>query len=690
MTRREFIRSSAVAGSGLLLAFHLPGYEPDDLPPSGAATTFSPNAWLLIDTTGSVTITVAKSEMGQGVRTALPMILSDELEADWSKIKIEQAPADPGKYGSQGTGGSSSVRRSWEMLRRAGATAREMLIAAAAKGWGVDHTTCVAEKGAVLHRASKRKKEYGQLVEIAATMPVPENPPLKDPKNFHIIGTHVTRLDLREKVNGRAIFGIDTRVPEMLFAAIARGPAPGRKLIRFDATKTKGINGIRDAVQIENSVAVIANSSWTAIRGRDSLVTQWDEGEYQGRTSAAIWKLFEESAGREGQTEHTSGDARAALARAAVKLDARYRAPFAAHVTMEPMNCTAHVTGDRCEIWAPSQTPQDAQSEAAEALGLPVDHVVVHVTLLGGGFGRRLENDYVVEAVKVSKVIGAPVKVIWTREDDMRNDFYRPATYNLLQAGLDQKGAPVAWLHRIVGPSAGGLVTGGSVPPYAIPNLLIDSHAVDTGVRSGAWRSVGYSQNCFVIESFLDEMAHAAKKDPYEYRLGLLPASSRLRGALQLAAGKSGWGTRLPAGSGRGIACVQGFGSSVAQVAEVSVSKDGSLKVNRVVCAIDCGPVVNPDTVEAQMESAIVYGLSAALKDEITVENGVISQSNFDDYEVLRLDDMPKTEVHFVPSDDSLGGIGEPGVPPIAPAVANAIFAATGKRIRSLPIRLTP
>lgn len=689
LTRREFIRTAAAAGSGFVLAFHLPGCESDGSSHAGTAGSFEPNAWLSIDRTGTTTITVAKSEMGQGVRTSLPMIVADELEQDWSKIRIEQALAEPGKYGSQGTGGSSSVRRSWDMLRRAGATAREMLVAAAAKEWSVSPDSCFAKNGTVVHGASGRTKGYGQLVDLAATMPVSQNPSLKDPKNFHIIGTPTPRLDVGEKVTGAAMFGIDARVPGMLFATLARSPVFGGKLIRFDATRSKGTPGVRDVVQIDNTVAVIASSTWAAIRGRQALAVTWDDGEYPNQSSEAIWKLFEESARLEGEVERNEGDAESALTRAAATIEAVYRAPFAAHATMEPMNCTAHVEGHRCEIWAPTQTPQDAQSEAAGALGLSVEKVTVHVTLLGGGFGRRLENDYVVEAVKVSRAISAPVKVVWTREDDMRHDFYRPATYNVLRAGLDRQGAPVAWIHRIVGPNAGGLVTGGSTPPYAIPNVRIDSHSKETGVPIGSWRSVGYSQNCFVIEGFIDELAHAARRDPFEYRRGLLPRSSRLRGVLETAAAKAGWGTPLAGGSGLGIACVQGFGSSVAQVAEVSVAKDGTFRVKRVVCAIDCGPVVNPDTIEAQMEGAIVYGLTAAMKGEITVQKGGISRGNFDDYEMLRIDEMPKVEVYIVPGSESLGGVGEPGVPPIAPAVTNAIFAATGNRIRQLPIRFT-
>ncbi len=688
VTRRTFLKSTAAAGAGLVIAIYLPESEAQALPPSQSAGAFAPNAWLSIDKSGSVTVTVAKSEMGQGVRTSLPMIVAEELEVEWSTISIVQADAEQSRYGSQGTGGSSSVRRSWDMLRAAGAAAREMLIAAAAHEWGAKAADCSAENGKVLHRATGRTKAYGDLVDAASRIPVPASPRLKDPKDFRVIGTRAPRLDLAEKINGKAGFGIDTRVAGMLFAAIARSPVFGGKLISFDEAKARSVPGVKGVVRLDDAVAVTAESTWSAFRGRDALSARWDGGSHPGESSEEIWKLFARSAMLPGTVQRKDGDGKKALTGSHTRVDAIYYAPFAAHATMEPMNCTAHVAGSRVEIWAPTQTPQSAQSEAAEVLGLPLESVTVHVTLLGGGFGRRLENDYVIEAVKVSRAVSAPVQVVWNREDDFRHDFYRPATYNVLRAGLDRQGSLIAWTHRIVGPEGGGLVTGGSYPPYAIPNITIDSRSEETGVPIGAWRSVGYSQNCFVIESFIDEIAHAARKDPFEYRRGLLSASPRLLGTLQVAASKAGWGTPLPARNGRGIACVQGFGTSVSQVAEVSVTGDGSFSVKRVVCAVDCGPVVNPDTVEAQIESAIAFGLTAAIKAEITIEQGGIKQKNFDEYDMLRMDEMPRVEVHIVPSQDSMGGIGEPAVPPIAPAVANALFAATGMRIRRLPLRL--
>lgn len=690
INRRDFLKVTSAGGAGLVIGFYLPSVSAAEIRPGEAAETFAPNAWLSIEKSGSVTITIAKSEMGQGVRTSLAMLVAEELEADWSKVRIRQATADPDKYGSQWTGGSRSVRNSADMLRKAGAAAREMLIAAAAAKWSVDKVTCYAEQNTVFHNHSGRKLSYGELTDLASVMPVPDSPTLKDRKNFHIVGKPTPRLDTRDKTNGTAIFGIDIKVPDMLYAAIARPSVFGAKLVRFNAAMAKNMNGVKQVVQIDDSVAVIATSTWMAFQGRDALSITWDEGRYANQTSEAIWRIFEEKSKLDGNVERKEGDANAAYGAAARQIEAIYRTPFVAHATMEPMNCTAFVKGDRCEIWAPSQTPQKAQSEAASVLGIPVGNVKLNVTLLGGGFGRRLESDYVVEAVKVARAIQEPVKVTWTREDDMRHDFYRPSTYNMLKGGLDNQGNPVAWMHRIIGPSAKGLVVGGSTPQYAIPNVLIDSHIEETGVPIGAWRSVGYSQNCFVIESFIDELAHAAKKDPFDFRRALLAKSSVLKGVLELAAAKAEWGKPLPAGTGRGIACVEGFGSAVAQVAEVSVSGAGELKVSRVVCAIDCGPIVNPDTIEAQMESSIVYGLSASIKSEITIEKGGVKESNFDEYDVLRMNEMPKVEVHIVPESESLGGVGEPAVPPIAPAVANAIFAATGQRIRRLPITLKP
>jgi isoquinoline 1-oxidoreductase beta subunit len=681
LTRRDFIKISAVAGTGLVLAFYLP--SKDEVLEEAA---FIPNAWLKIDTDGTVTVTVARSEMGQGVWTSMPMIVAEELDADWSKIQIVQADAHPSKYGSMSTGGSFSVRGSWQTLRTAGATAREMLLTAAAQTWGVNKSTCRAEQGAVF-QSSGKKMSYGELAEAAGKVPVPAEVPLKDPKDFKILGKPMRKLDTPLKVDGSAKFGIDIRVPGMLFASIEKSPVFGGKVVTFDATKAKAVPGVRDVIQLDVGIAVVADSTWAAFEGRKALTITWDEGRYSNQSSAAIWKSFEEASKSRGSTENYEGDAETSFDAAPTKVEAAYYAPLIAHAPMEPMNCVADVRADRCEIWAPTQSPQGAQNEAVRILGLPIDKVTVHVTLIGGAFGRRLQSDYVSEAVKVSKAAGAPVQVVWTREDDMRHDWYRPCTYNVFKAGLDKDGWPIAWLHRIVGPSSRGLVVGGSTPPYAIPNFQIESHILETGVPIGAWRSVGPSQNGYVIESFIDELAHAAKKDPFEYRRRLLSKSPRLRRALEVAAEKAAWDKRLPAGHGVGIAAVESFGSSVAEVVEASVDDKGAVQIHRIVAAVDCGPIVNPNTLAAQVEGGIVYSLSSVLKDEITIDKGRVVQGNFDDYRILTIDEMPKVEVHIIPSTEAVGGIGEPGLPPVAPALCNAIFAATGKRIRRLPIK---
>lgn len=679
-TRRSFLKVVSAGGAGLLIGIDCASHSRAESDP------FTPNVWIAIDPEGRTTITVARSEMGQGVRTSLPMIVADELDADWSKVTIEQAPADLTKYGRENTGGSSSIRNSYPLLRKAGAAARAMVVAAAARRWNVSPESCVTENGMVRHAPTGKVLGYGDLANDAAGMPLPADPPLKDPSQFRLIGKKTPRLDTPGKVAGKALFGIDMNVPGMLHAAVARPKTFGAKAVRFDDSKTKKVEGVRDVKLVGDVVAVFADSTWAAFQGRDALLVTWDEGPYARQSSEAIWKLFEEEASKEGIHDLRTGDPEAALRTAVKRLDAVYRAPFVAHAPMEPMNCIADVRAGHCEIWAPTQTPQDALDEVSSLLGLPADRILIHVTLMGGGFGRRLETDYVLEAVKLSQAASAPVKVVWTREDDMRHDFYRPATYNVFRGGLDAKGMPAAWMHTIVGPTARGLVAGGAHPVYDIPNAAVDVHIVETGVPIGPWRSVGFSQNTFVTESFIDEMAHAAGADPLHYRRALLAKSPRLLGALNLAAEKAGWEKKLPPGGGRGIALVQGFGSYVAHIAEVSVdAPSGRLSIDRIVCAIDCGPVVNPDTIEAQIEGAAAFALSAAMKDEITIAGGAVVNGSFDDYDILRINEMPKVEVHVVPSTGSIGGIGEPGVPGVAPAVCNAIFAASGKRLRRLP-----
>lgn len=682
MDRRDFLKVTSVGTAGLVLGFSIG--SPEEL---SAAGPFEPNVWLSIDPSGTVTITVAKQEMGQGVLTSLSQIVADELEADWSKVRAVQADAHPSKYGSQGTGGSSSVRTSYEKLRQAGATARMMLVAAAAERWKVPVAECAATLGAVRHAASKRELSYGQLAEEAAKQPIPSSPVLKDPRDFKLIRKRVKRLDTPAKVNGSFIYGVDVRIPGMLFATIARSPVFGGKVRSFDASKTRTVSGVVDVVQTEDGVVVVGKHTWAAIRGRELLTIDWDEGPNAGLSSATLWKDFEDALAKPGTIDRSTGDAAAAFDTAAKKIDSIYHVPFAAHATMEPMNCTAHVRGDECEIWAPTQAPQRVQSDAAKVLGLKPEQVIVHVTGLGGGFGRRLNADYGVEAVRVAKAIGKPVQVVWTREDDMTHDFYRPASVSRLQAGLGPDGKPVAWMHRIAGANSRGLVVGSAWPEYSIPNATVDFHVLNTAVPIGAWRAVGAAHNMWLVESFMDELAHAAGKDPVEYRLAILDQNPRYARCLREAAQKSGWGTPLPKGRARGIAVGIDFGTVVSEVAEVSI-ENGRIKVHRIVAAVDCGPYVNPDTIEAQVEGAIVYGLSAALYGEITLKNGRVEQANFDAYPIITLPDMPKVEVHLLESDAPMGGIGEPGLPPATPAVCNAIFALTGKRVRRLPIDL--
>jgi isoquinoline 1-oxidoreductase beta subunit len=697
LTRRDFLRSSALGGAGLVIAFYLPTKA--DMRGQGAQPPFQPNAWLQVDPQDNVTIWVGKSEMGQGVRTSLPMIVAEELDADWARVRIEPALADARKYGNQLTGGSTSVRTSWEPLRNAGAQARAMLITAAAQGWGVAPESCRTENGAVLDSASGRRARYGSLAEAAAKLPVPDKPPLKHVKDFRIIGKSLPRLDIPAKVDGSAQFGIDVRVPGMLFVVVARCPVFGGKPARFDATRAKAVKGVRAVTPISSGVAVVAESTWAAMEGRKALEITWDEGPNASLTSAEISRGFAKLAAGPAAVAREEGDAEAALKRAARTLEAVYEVPFLAHATMEPMNATADVGRGACKVWAPTQFPSMAQQVAGKIAGLPPEKVVVHITLLGGGFGRRAEADFVADAVETSKAVGAPVQVLWTREDDMQHDVYRPASYHVLRAGLDADGQLIAWTHRVVAPSIrgqrgekleGGLdhgaVDGAADLPYAIPNLHVDYVMANTPVPVGYWRSVYASQTAFANECFLDEIAVSAGKDAVELRRDLLRDAPHHKAVLELVAEKSGWGKPLAAGHFRGLAVHKSFHSYVAEVAEVSLEKDGTPRIHRVACAIDCGLPVNPAGVVSQMQSGIVYGLSAALRGKITVDKGRVQQSNFDDYQPLYFDEMPHVEAHIVPSTEPPTGTGEPGLPPIAPAVANAVSAARGQRVRRLPI----
>jgi isoquinoline 1-oxidoreductase beta subunit len=697
-TRREFLQAASAAGAGLVIGFTLPGCAP-----AVAGPPLEPNAWLRIGTDEGILVMVDRSEIGQGVTTSLPMLLAEELEADWSKIRIEFAPADPQYnnqlFGMQGTGGSSSVRAAWMPLRKAGAQAREVLIDAAAQTWGVERSECRAENGSVIHSGGRRLS-YGRLVAMAATLTVPADPPLKESRDWKVIGTRVARLDTPPKVDGTARFGIDVQVPGMLVAVVARCPVFGGKVAGFDPGQAQAVPGVRHVVQISSGIAVVADGYWPAMTGRNALAVTWDEGANAAVSSESIAALFARQATRAGAVARSAGDADRALAGAARRIEAVYQAPFLAHATMEPMNCTAHVRPDGVDIWAPTQFQTGAHQMGASIGGVAPEQVKVHTTYLGGGFGRRFELDFIQEALETSKAVGAPVKLIWSREDDIQNEWYRPASYHRMRAGLDSDNQPAAWTHRVVAPSImarlfpstvqngldGEAVEGAVEMPYAVPNVHVDYLLTDTGIPVGFWRSVNHSYNAFVVESFIDELAHAAGQDPYEYRRALLADAPRYLRVLELAATRAGWGSPPPAGQFRGIAVHRSFEAYVAQVAEVSVGADGTVRVHRVVCAVDCGPVVNPDTVEAQMQSGVVYGLTAALYGEIGIDRGRVVQSNFHDYPMLRMAEMPRVEVHIVPSSDSQGGVGEPGTPPIAPAVCNAIFAATGQRLRTLPI----
>ncbi len=706
LSRRDFLKAGALVGGGLALGFSPP------LRSLGSAAVqpeapFTPAAFVHIGADDIVTLIINKSEMGQGVYTSLPMLVAEELECDWDKLRVEAAPVDPvynhTVFGMQVTGGSTSVPTEWERMRKVGAAAREMLLAAAADTWNVKKETCRAEKGVVYH-ASGKSLSYGQLAEKAAKMPVPNEVALKEPSAFKIIGKPTRRLDTPVKVDGKAVFGIDAAVPGMLIAVVAHSPVFGGKVKSFDGEKAKAIPGVKTVVQFESGVAVVADNFWQAKKGRDALEIMWDEGLLAGLSTAGMRKDYAALVGTPGAVSRKEGDPDKAFATAAKELSAEYEVPYLAHATMEPLNCLVDLRADRCDVWTGTQFQTVDRNAAAQAAGLKPEQVELHTTFLGGGFGRRANphSDFVIQAVQVAKAVKKPVKVIWTREDDMKGGFYRPMWYDRISAALDGKGALLAWRHTIAGQSIitgtpfeqamvkNGVdeasVEGAKDIPYAIPNLLVDLHSPRIGVPVLWWRSVGHSHTAFVVEGFMDEVAHSAGKDPYEFRRALLGKRPRHRGVLELVANRAGWGGSLPADRGRGIALHESFGSFVAQVAEVSVSPSGEVQVHRVVCAIDCGRVVNPATVEAQMESAIIFGLSAALHGAITFRDGRVEQNNFNDYPLVRMDEAPVIEVYIAPSTEAPGGVGEPGTPPIAPAVANAIFAATGKRIRRLPI----
>lgn len=720
MNRRDFLQASVVISAGLTLGFYLP-FGRDRLIPKAVAETlgaaFEPNAFIRIDTDNRVIVIAKHLEMGQGTYTGLATIVAEELDADWAQIQVEGAPADATRYNNlqwgpvQGTGASSSIANSWEQLRQAGATARAMLVNAAAEEWHVPVAELSVNNGLVRHHASGKQASFGQLSEKAARIPAPTTVKLKDPKDFRYIGKQAPRKDTKAKITGAAQFTIDVKLPDLLTAVVAHPPRFGAKVKRLDPNAAKRIPGVVDVVQIPNGVAVLAKHFWSAKRGRDALQIEWDESSAFKLSSADILSRYKELAQKPGKTVRTQGDAKKSLADAAKVIEAVFEFPYLAHAPMEPLNCVVKLGKDSCEIWNGEQLHTIDQVHVAAATGLKPEQVKINMLFAGGSFGRRAskDSDYVLEAVHIAKATkgGAAVKLIWTREDDTRAGYYRPLYLHTVKAGLDKHGLPVAWQHRIVGQSItqgtsfektsvkDGIdatsVEGAANLPYSIPNLQIELHTTNDFVKVPVlwWRSVGSTHTAYAIEVMMNRLALASGRDPVEFRRSLLAKHPRHLGVLNLAAEKAGWGSSLAKGKGRGIAVHESFNTFVAQVAEVTVnSDDGTFTVDRVVCAVDCGIAVNPDVIRAQMEGGIGYGLSAALHGEITLREGVVEQSNFNDYQPLRINEMPRIEVYIVPSPANPTGVGEPGVPPIAPAVANAITAATGKLIRQMPIRL--
>jgi isoquinoline 1-oxidoreductase beta subunit len=705
-SRREFVTILAAAGGGLLL-----GYRAEGAQRAASGTTsasFAPNAFIRIPPAGKVTLVMPQAEMGQGVYTSLSMLLAEELEIAPDQIQLEHAPPDNKLYanqffGEQMTGASSSVRAFYEPLRRAGATARTMLVAAAAASWNVEPASCRARKGVVTHTPTRRTLTYGVLASRAAKLPVPEKVSLKDPKDFTLIGTPLKRLDTPSKVNGTAQYSIDVRLPAMLIATVAASPVLGGKVASIDEQKAKAVPGVRQIVRLDDAVAVVADHMWAAKQGLAALDIRWDDGPNATLSTADIVQGLAKSSETAGVLARKDGEPESAFAGAAKKIEAVYEAPFLAHATMEPMNCTVHVRKDSCEVWTSSQVLSRVHATAAEVTGFPLEKVVVHNHLLGGGFGRRLEVDYVTQAVRIAKQVDAPVKVVWTREEDVQHDVYRPYYYDRITAGLDLRGTPVAWTHRIVGPAIIArylpqafkdgkdvdAVDGAVQLVYDIQAIRVEHVRHEEPVlNTGFWRGVGVTHNNFVVESFVDELAAASTQDPVAFRRALLGKSPRALAVLDLAAKEGRWGQPLPSGRGRGVALLySGWGSYLAQVAEVEVTGSGDVGVHRVVCAVDCGRIVNPDIVKTQIESGIVYGISGALWGEVTLKDGRVEQSNFHNYRVLRMNEAPSIEVHLVRNGEAPGGIGEPGTAVTAAALNNAIYAATGKRLRKLPLQ---
>jgi isoquinoline 1-oxidoreductase subunit beta len=705
LSRRRFLWAGAAAGGGLMLSLSLPFANRQA---EGAdADGFSPNAFVHIGGDGQIVLTMPYVEMGQGTYTAIAMLIAEELEVELKQVRLDHAPPNERLFGNpliggiQATGNSNAIRAAWTPMRQAGAVARTMLVTAAAKRWKVDPASCRAQGGEVIHASTGSSIKYGEIAADAARLPVPENVALKRPADFRLIGTAAKRLDTPAKVNGTAVYGIDARPPGVMIATLAQSPVFGGRVKSVNDVAAKAVKGVRQIVRLDDAVAVVADHMGAARKGLAALVIEWDEGPHAKLSTKEIAGELEKATLNAGPVAQNIGDVDAAMAGAVTKIEAIYEVPFLAHATMEPMNCTVHVGSDSCEVWVGSQVLARAQAAAAKVTGLPLDKVVVHNHLIGGGFGRRLEVDGVTRAVEIAKQVDGPVKVVWTREEDIQHDMYRPYFFDRMSAGLDERGMPVAWNHRFAGSS----VIARWVPPlfkngldpdttegaidlvYALPNMHVEYLRVEpAGIPTAFWRSVGPSHNVFVTESFMDELAAAAKQDPVAYRLALLERSPRAKAVLELAAEKAGWGQSLPKGVGRGVSVQFAFANYMAQVAEVEVSKDGAVRVRRVVCAVDCGIPVNPDTVRAQVQGAVIFGITAALHGQITLKDGRVEQTNFDTYQMLRMNEAPAVEVYIVQSSEPPGGMGEPGTSAIVPAVTNAIFAATGKRLRKLPV----
>jgi isoquinoline 1-oxidoreductase subunit beta len=700
LSRRGFLQAGAAAGGGLMLSLTLPPGKAE------AADIFTPNAFIRIGSDGQIVLTMPYVEMGQGTYTAIPMLIAEELEVDLKQVRLEHAPPNEKLYvnpllGVQATGNSNAMRGAWQPLRQAGATARAMLVAAAAKKWNVDPATCRAQNGEVSHPPTGRTIKYGTLAADAAGIPVPDKVVLKRPQDFKLIGKPVKRLDTPAKVNGTAVYGIDVRPPGVKVATLAQSPAFGGRVKSVDDKAAKAVKGVHQIVRLDDAVAVVADHMGAAKKGLAALAVEWDDGAHAKLSTGDIASELEKATLNPGAVAQNIGDVGKAMASAASKVEATYQVPFLAHAAMEPMNCTAHVRNDSCEVWVGTQAIARAQALAAKAAGLPLDKVVVHNHLIGGGFGRRLDADGVARAVEIARHVDGPVKVVWTREEDIQHGMYRPYWYDRLTAGLNEKGMPVAWVNRYAGSSVlarwlppafkDGLdpdSTEGAIDlAYDLPNFYVEFVRVEPpGIPTAFWRSVGPSHNVFVTESFMDELAAAAKQDPVDYRRALLDKSPRPKAVLELAAQKANWGQPLPERTGRGVSLQTVFGTYMANVADVEVAKSGAVRVRRVVCAVDCGTVVNPDIVRAQIQSGIVFGITAALYGEITLKNGRVEQTNFDTYQMLRINEAPAIEVHIVESSEPPGGMGECGTSAVVPAMANAIFAATGKRLRKMPI----